>query len=207
MDVFFLSVFTVVFTHDAKLCALCVFFVPFVTFPSHLLLSAFHPFLQLVWFMKKQFILTVITIAAILLFFLMPQNREWLNSRVFSYWKDFPQEFSHQGLEYRKIKRHKEAYVYSVLITKYFNQKNIRDQSLVLVPSTEWFKKRGISYEVPEPVVFYYFTGLKTVAPSSKEALNATHAVLVRNGGLHVDSLADRQAIADAIRHFNTSAK
>lgn len=52
---------------------------------------------------------------------------------------------------------------------------------LLLVPSQDYFKEKGVEYEVPEPVVFYYFTNINTVWSKHKNASQATAVVLVND--------------------------
>ena len=152
--------------------------------------------------MKKQLLLTLISTTLLVVFFLLPQNREWLQERIIPYWKAIPQQSRHLDYEYRKIKRHESSYVYSVLIAKAAARKKLSPETLILVPGPGYFKKQGLEYEVPEPAVFYYFTGRKTVQPSHKGSREATWFVAARNGQVILDSFASAQACLDTIQRF-----
>lgn len=73
------------------------------------------------------------------------------------------------------------------------------DTGLLMVPPTSYFKLRGINYHVPEPAVFYYFTGVKTVWANSKEAIRAPWRVEVKRGRIEVQPSGDTAAFRDSL--------
>ncbi|WP_315821984.1 hypothetical protein [Paraflavitalea speifideaquila] len=73
---------------------------------------------------------------------------------------------------------------------------------LVLMPPSNYFHKMGIKYHVPEPAVFYYYTGLKTIWANSKEAVQANWFVRVYQGEIIVDSVTDKKKLQDTIGVF-----
>jgi hypothetical protein len=56
---------------------------------------------------------------------------------------------------------------------------------------------------VPEPAVFYYYTGLRTIWANSPEASKANWYITAQNGGLVFDSVINQQALRDTIASFN----
>ena len=135
-------------------------------------------------------------------FFLLPRNQKWLEDRIFPYWYDFQNQKNNLDIEHRKIKRYGSAYTYSKFIADFFDKKGIKKNVLVLIPPTAYFKKNGIDYDVPEPSVFYYYTGLKTVWINSKEAINADWFVSADSGQIIIDSSYDRNSLLDTIKAF-----
>ena len=60
----------------------------------------------------------------------------------------------------------------------------------------------GIAYHVPEPAIFYYYTGLKTTWANSKQASKANWYVRAVNGKLVMDSVKNNQDLSDSIKAF-----
>jgi len=150
----------------------------------------------------KSILLFAISILLITLFFLLPQNNDWERHTVLGYWMDFQKQKNKTEPERRKVLRYGNAYTYSRVIASYFKQKNNLDKPLVLLPSEEYFKKQGIIYPVPEPAVFYYYTGLKTTWANSPLAEAATWYVHVVGNNIRVDSIRDAKTLREAISLF-----
>jgi hypothetical protein len=137
---------------------------------------------------KKQWLLFLLSAVVLVLFFLLPRNQSWFRDRVVAYSEDFLIQRKHTDPEYRKRYRWTDGYHYAKEIAGMVGNKNA-DPTLVLVPSTGWFKKKGISFPVPEPSVFYYYTGLRTTQPGSTVANKATLFVTVVEGMLKVQQV------------------
>jgi hypothetical protein len=151
--------------------------------------------------MKKQFLLTVISLLSLILCFLLPKNREWFANRIVVYWNDFSHQKKDLGIEHRKIKRWGNDYVLSQQISTFF--KNRGDlKSLILIPPSAYFKDRNLDYHVPEPAVFYYYTRLKTVWINSGQALKANWMVTASNGQLNFISVTDKKILNDSMQVF-----
>jgi len=150
----------------------------------------------------KKMILLISATLMIILFFLLPANKLWFKEKVIGYWNDFIVQRKQLSIEQRNIKRFGTEYSYSKEITRFFEQKGIAPDVLVLVPSEAYFKKQGIVYPVPEPVTFYYLTGLKIAWPKDKKAVTANWYVTVRNNKLYMDSVTGIEALTDTITAF-----
>jgi len=150
--------------------------------------------------LKKQFLLTVLSVVLLTGFFFLPENREWAE-KLIGYGKDLPKELRRMDEGTRFSKRFGTEYTYSVSIAENM-RKNKQQSQLVLIPPTNYFTHAGMKYHVPEPAVFYYFTGIKTVWADSREAINASLYVHVREGKILLASGADKQALKDTIASF-----
>lgn len=151
---------------------------------------------------RKKQLLSVIAIALLLGFFLLPANREWAR-RVIGYYNDFPSEQKHLDREYRMNLRFGNSYKVSKQIADHVAANDKSGKALVLIPTPAYFKKHRIDYEVPEPAVFYYYTGCKTIAPSSADAINANWYVHIDGQNITVDSVTDRKALQEMITALN----
>lgn len=157
--------------------------------------------------MKKELLLTAAGIILLTGFFMLPENNQWLQKRYFPYWNALGTQMKHTDPEYRKVQRYGNAYVYSRLIGQFFKNRGINDKVLVLLPPTEYFKKYGLDYDVPEPAVFYYYTGVRTIAPNSPDAMKAGWYAAVRNKQIYIDSFSSQQSVIDSINSFKRSLK
>lgn len=149
---------------------------------------------------KRQLLLTLTALVLLAGFFLLPGNKVW-GEKVISYWKEFQQQRKQTGEEARLVKRFGNDYTFSVSIADKM-KKNGQQQALVLIPPTNYFTRAGLKYHVPEPAVFYYFTGIKTVWANSNEAINADWYVHVNDGKILLSKGNDKPSLRDTIAAF-----
>lgn len=151
----------------------------------------------------KAFILLVTAIIALLIFFGLAPNKFWFNERIMAYWENFKEQKLTLDLEERKLARYQTDYLFAKNVTAFFEKRGIADKVLLLVPPTDYFKANGLNIHVPEPTVFYYYTGLKTIWANSPEASKANWYITVKSGGLMFDSVINKQVFLDTIAAFN----
>jgi hypothetical protein len=151
----------------------------------------------------KAFILLVAAVVALLIFFGLEPNKLWLNQRIMPYWDDFKEQKLNLDLEERKLARYQTDYLFAKNVTAFFEKRGSAGKALVLVPPTDYFKANGLEIHVPEPAVFYYFTGLKTIWANSPEASKANWFISTKGGGLVFDSVSNKQVLLDTIAAFN----
>jgi hypothetical protein len=150
----------------------------------------------------RQLILFFASATLITAFFLLPPNSAWFNDRIITYYKEFSAQRRKMKPEERMASRFGNYYTVSRQIAANIGQKAGKD-ALVLLPSTAYFKKYGLEYHVPEPVVFYYFTNLKTVWPNSPRAKEANWYVHVVNNKIVADPVTDQKSFSDSLAEFN----
>ena len=152
--------------------------------------------------MKKTIVLTIISLFLLLFFFLLPKNHEWFNERIISYWNDFRIQKNRLDIEQRKIKRWGNSYILSKQIAELVaRNRNLRN-AILLIPPSAYFKDKKINYHVPEPAVFYYYTGVKTTWINSNEALKANWIVYADSGHLKIIPVTDKNILSDSINAF-----
>ena len=93
-------------------------------------------------------------------------------------------------------------YVYSKQITDAFIRSGDFDTALVVLPPPQYFSSKGVAYSAPEPAVFYYYTGLKTVWAASEQALRAGWYIRANGGKLIIEKVTDRRHLHDTINMF-----
>jgi hypothetical protein len=152
-------------------------------------------------FMKpeKHITLLAVGILVLALFFLLPRNGLWMSARVLPYWSDLQHQRNDLSEESRKVQRYGHAYTLSEQIAGFFPD---RQNVLVLLPSTAYFKNYGIDYPVPEPVIFYYYTGLKTTWAGNRLATKAGWIAGVDKGKIVVHAVTSSQQLLDSIASF-----
>ena len=151
----------------------------------------------------KAFILLVASIVSLLIFFGLEPNKMWLDQRIMPYWDDYKEQKLNLDLEERKLARYQTDYLFAKNVTGFFEKRGTAGKTLVLLPSSDYFNAHGLQIHVPEPAVFYYFTGLKTIWANSPEANKANWYLTARDGGLVFDSVTNQQALQDTIASFN----
>jgi hypothetical protein len=154
---------------------------------------------------KKEAALLAISISLLTVFFLLPRNQQWA-ARIFFYWQRFSYESKHTGREERMQYRFGNDYIFSKKIAEVFIRSGDYDTALVVLPPANYFKGKGITYNVPEPAVFYYYTGLKTVWTASDQAVKAGWYVRANGKALVIEKVNDRRQLQDTINMFRKSA-
>jgi hypothetical protein len=150
----------------------------------------------------KSFILLVASFISLLIFFGIEPNRVWLNHRILPYWEDFKTQKQNLNIEDRKLGRYQNDYVFAKNVSGFFEKRGNAGKVLLLLPPSDYFKANGLQTHVPEPAVFYYFTGLKTIWANSPEANKANWLITARKGQLIFDSVTNQQALQDSIAVF-----
>ncbi|MGZ3846086.1 MAG: hypothetical protein ACXVBH_08515 [Flavisolibacter sp.] len=150
----------------------------------------------------KQAILTIVGLVVLVMFFLLPKNQSWFNNRIVGYWNDFNFQRHNLEPEVRKIERWGNSYVFSKQIAEHLSRQGSRN-ALVLLPPTAYFKERDVDYHVPEPAVFYYYTGVKTTWINSKQSATANWMVSADHGQLKIIPVKDKQMMNDSLAVFN----
>lgn len=152
--------------------------------------------------LKKQFILFLAGLLLLAGFFLLPQNRQWTKERIITYYREFQTQKKHLDREARMRWRFGNAYTFSKNIADELKRKGADQHALVLLPPPGYFTGKSIRYPVPEPAVFYYYTGINITAPHYNNAMNATWYVRADKGKIIVDSVIDKKSLQDTIAAF-----
>jgi hypothetical protein len=151
-------------------------------------------------FFRRKVLLFFSGITLLILFFLLPTNREWAGT-LLVYWNDFTTQKNNLGTETRLQLRFGTHYTYTKLIGDSISKKGMGNY-LILLPPTSYFNKMGVNYHVPVSPVFYYYTGIKTVWANNPHAAEADGYVRVSNGKIIIEKVTDRKALQDTIVAF-----
>jgi hypothetical protein len=115
-------------------------------------------------------------VLAIVLLFTIPVYNSWLYGKVLN--ENIANDVAHLNIEDRRVERFGYSYtVFSDVAQVLARFKNV----VVLLPPNDYVKtKMAHGFVVPEPAVFYYFTGLKSVCANSADVSLANWALIVR---------------------------
>jgi hypothetical protein len=106
----------------------------------------------------------------------------WLSREIVPDYNNFLAHKDSLSIDYRMEARFGNGYGISKGIAGALKTKGGSPESdLVLIPMAAYFKKQGVVYPAPEPAVFYYYTGVKTINPRCQGARSARWVVLVNN--------------------------
>ena len=152
--------------------------------------------------MRTKIVLTLLSALLLVGFLVLPKNRQWFNQTIIGYWNDFLVQKDKTGVEQRKVSRWKNSYTVSKNIALFFAGDSGRSHALILIPPSAYFTERQVKYPVPEPAVFYYYTGIRTTWINSPEALKANWMVVADKGSFKLVRVRDKKALQDSIRVF-----
>ena len=156
--------------------------------------------------LRVQLILFLINALLLVTFFSLGANKTWFRKRIITYWEEFVQQKEQLDPEHRMAAQFGNKYTVSRSIAGFFKK---YDNVLLLMPPTEFLKLKGIDYKVPEPAVFYYYTGLKTTWADSKKAAEANWYLRVMDHHQltvsRISSERERDSILAIYRQYKTS--
>lgn len=128
-------------------------------------------------------------------------NCSWYRD-LWGYWNDFNRQRDHPDLEYRKAELLGNRYTVSKAITTALRDERKKGKVMVLLPPVRYFQQKGLYYHVPEPTVFYYYTGLKTVWHDTKDTASITHAVEMKDGEIIIHRINSREQLSAILAEF-----
>ncbi len=120
-------------------------------------------------------------ILAIILLFCTPHYNEWLNTKILQN-NDVFFQMTHLDENGRKISRY--GYSYQIYMALKERMKTLGDVTLLLPPAQYMHSRKMINEVVmPEPAVFYYYTGMKSVWVTSPDIYKANYDLDVNSKG------------------------
>ena len=133
--------------------------------------------------MNKKISLFLIAVVAILLIFNIPFYNHWVTSKFYGEADRVYEQAQRMTPEERMETRFGNTYGVLSAIKRMLNSINAQN-AVVLLPPRDYIIKAKVqdgAFEVPEPAVFYYFTGYKGVVKNSQEVGRANWALMVEN--------------------------
>jgi hypothetical protein len=135
------------------------------------------------------------------MFFSVTWYKEWFTKRVTTPIGDISEQLMYMEATERLQMRLGASYIVSTNVAKYLREHKSDSNALVLLPPKEYIAQVKADFPVPEPIVFYYYTGVKAVWANSKDAEKANYVVLYQNNNLQLLPV-NKQQLAEILKMF-----
>ncbi len=145
---------------------------------------------------------TAVAIIAFVFFKNFGVNKLWFE-KVGGYWDAFVEQKS-AGLTQEEIKRERLGgpYVISKMIQEYFEKNKIKNPVVLTEPNDYLLENKILSFKMPEPIIFYNYTGLKLVWMNSRNVKDATYFVRLRPEGLQIEPIKSPEELQTIISQY-----
>lgn len=135
---------------------------------------------------SRKLLLTIASVLIIFLFFSPEVYEQFIKTRIFKPVSDISKQLVYMERRERMSIRHGSCYIISDNIAKVIRKKREEKTAIVLLPPRGYIQELDINYPVPEPVVFYYFTGLQARWVTSTDVQECNYAVVASDGKLEL---------------------
>ena len=135
----------------------------------------------------KRLLLTIISTSILLLLMAFGNYRDWFLDKPLDYWHGFCTEVRHPAsLEEARRTRYGTPYTLSMKIQEAAKAVQLHDPVFLFEPNSFYHDSLHIDLHMPEPAVFYYFTGLQSVWMNSPTVQKANYLVMIRKGTVKI---------------------
>lgn len=151
----------------------------------------------------RKLILLVLSLFLLLVLFQLPTYSYWLENNLLSY-DAVKEQSEHMSLDDRKLSRYGGMYGMYLQIATVLKKDGKKDP-IILIPPDECVQKIAEvkDFHMDEPLVFYYFTGIRAVSASSSDARKATWALTPYKGApLIVTKISSPQHLEAILADF-----
>ncbi len=125
--------------------------------------------------------LTLVSVLLIVLYFNIPFYNNWLNTNLLNPAFDIFALSKQMDPEQRKVNRFGYSYMVYREMAGVLSKAGL-DKPIVLLPPDAYLKQHGVrDFNVCEPAIFYYLTGLKSVWHTSP-GVDSANCVVVPDG-------------------------
>ncbi|HRO42571.1 MAG TPA: hypothetical protein PL009_07035 [Flavipsychrobacter sp.] len=157
----------------------------------------------------RPLLLAVLSLVIILMFFRVELYKTWFRDRVFGPIENISEQLTYMDPHERRMARLQNSYFISYNVAEYLRTNKKDSNALILLPPTDYMKESGVDFMVPEPAVFYLYTGMKSVAANNKGADKTNFAIVPQQGAnLQVIELNDQnrpQILAQFRKYIKTN--
>ena len=151
----------------------------------------------------KSFLLTVISFFLILLVLNAGYYRDWFHSKPLQYWSDFQKE-KDDTADAVGIMRDRYGIIYtiSMKVKQVVAQKKVAHPVILLEPNSYYRDSLHMPLHVPEPAVFYYYTGLEAVWTNSPNVNQANFLLRISRKGANLDAIRSPQQLQQILATY-----
>lgn len=136
-------------------------------------------------------------VLTIVLIYRIPFYTHWVSSKFGNEADRIYEQMQHLTREERMEARFGTTYAIERAVTKMLNAQNAAN-AIVLLPPPGFVSAMKIEagkFEVPEPAVFYYFTGYRAVWKNSKDVYSANWALLLMQNRMLLKPIRSKQTM------------
>lgn len=138
----------------------------------------------------KIFILTVISLLLIFLVLNAGYYKVWFADKPMLYLTDFlKQKDDSLSLEAIRTERYGVSYTICMKVKEFVNKRKLNNPVILFEPNSYYRDSLHMPIRVPEPAVFYYYTGLQGVWMNSGEVSKARFLVRISKKGVNMDEI------------------
>lgn len=149
----------------------------------------------------RQLLLLLFSMLAVVLFFHIPANSKWLDARILNFTDHIYDELDHMDYESRREYRYGVTYRDAKDLKKFIQSKTT-GPFLLLMPPSSYTQAKHIEGNIPEPIVVYYYTGMRAVSVNSKHVYECTWGLVARNGALQLVSIRDKKTLEQLLNLY-----
>lgn len=157
----------------------------------------------------KRLLLTAVSSSIILTLLAFGHYRKWFLDKPLDYWSAFCIEVRRPAsLEEIRRLRYGKPYILSMKIQAAAKAGQLHDPVFLFEPNSFYHDSLHIDLRMPEPAVFYYYTGLQGVWMNSPTVQKANYLVVIRKGDVTIEPIQrpqQLQAILTRYRSFTPS--
>ena len=151
----------------------------------------------------KIFLLTVLSFVTIILILNAGYYKVWFVEKPMQYWTDFLKEKDDTaGIEGIMTGRFGLNYTICAKVKEYMTKKKIVNPVILFEPNSYYRDSLHIQVRVPEPAVFYYYTGLKGVWTTSAEVNKANYLVRISKKGVNLDQIRTPEQLQQILARY-----
>jgi len=153
---------------------------------------------------NKKIQLTLLSIALIFVIFSVPFNNHWLHDKILNDNVSIFDQAQNTDVQFRLEYRFGSAFNAYNAITKTLESSPGFKNVLLLIPPQQYLRETKIEggFDGCEPVVFYYFTGIKSVIAKSPNVSQANWAFVAEGHSMWLKKLDDKRYFDNLIEKY-----
>jgi len=153
----------------------------------------------------KRLLLTIISTSILLLLLAFGHYRDWFLDKPLDYWYGFCAEVRHPGSpeEVRRV-RYGLPYTLSMKIQEAAKAGQLHDPVFLFEPNSFYHDSLHIDLRMPEPALFYYYTGLQGVWMNSPTVQKANYLVVIRKGEVKIEHIQTPRQLQEILTRYRS---
>lgn len=153
----------------------------------------------------KGLILSIVALLAILLVLNAGYYQDWFRNKPMQYWSDFLREKDDTISENNiRAQRYGISFTISMRVLDAIRKRKTPHAVILFEPNSYYRDSLHIypNIHVPEPAVFYYYTGLEGVWVNSPNVNKANFLLRINKNGAALDSIRTPQQLQEILARY-----